>query len=136
MGQIGLGVMINALGGNEESFAAMTATIGKTIARLTLSDDALRFVFSDDSKLKISDEGQSCCESRYMTTDDNLADYIGAKLLSAAVKDGPTETGEYGDDHEIAFLEVATDRGSFTVATHNEHNGYYGGFAIVASNRD
>jgi hypothetical protein len=28
------------------------------------------------------------------------------------------------------FLEIHTDRGSFTMANHNVHNGYYGGFAV------
>jgi hypothetical protein len=32
--------------------------------------------------------------------------------------------------HEVAFLEVTTDRGVFQMKNHNEHNGYYGGFLI------
>ncbi len=130
MEQHGMGVM---LGGNAESVAAFTGALGKTIAALRLGDDdALHFEFSDGSKMKLSDDGQMCCETRYMRTDDNLADYVGAKFLGAEIKDAPDEYGEYGE-HEVQFLEVQTDRGVFTMASHNEHTGYYGGFSIVAA---
>jgi len=133
MGRPGMGVMLGMLGGNADSVAAFTDAVGKTIAALRLGDDdALHFEFSDGSKMKLSDEGQSCCENRYMRTDDNLADYVGAKLLGAEIKEAPNEADEYGE-HEVQFLEVKTDRGVFTMASHNEHNGYYGGFWIVAA---
>ena len=106
--------------------------IGKTIAALRLGDDdALHFEFSDGSKMKLSDEGQMCCEHRYMRTDDNLGDYVGARLLGAQIKDAPKVQDEY-DSHEVQFFEVQTNKGVFTMASHNEHNGYYGGFWIKA----
>lgn len=133
MEQLGMGVMLRALGGNAESVASFTGAVGKTIAALRLGDDdALHFEFSDGSKMKLSDEGQSCCENRYMRTDDDLGYYVGAKLLGAEVKEAPNEPDEYGE-HEVQFLDVRTDRGVFTMASHNEHNGYYGGFWIVAA---
>lgn len=129
----GMGVLIGWLGGNEESVKAFAGAVGKTISSLRLDeDDSLRFEFDDGSKLRLSDQGQSCCEHRYMRTDDNLADFVGAKLLDAEIKVAPNIPGEY-DVHEVQFLEVKTDRGVFTMASHNEHNGYYGGFWIVAS---
>ena len=132
MGQPGMGVMIGMLGGNAESAAAFTGAVGKVIASVRLGDDdALHFEFSDGSKLKLSDEGQSCCENRYMRTDDSLAEYAGAKLLGATIKEAPSMEDEYGE-HEVQFLELQTDRGVFTMASHNEHNGYYGGFWIQA----
>ena len=133
MGQPGMGVMIGMLGGNADSVAAFTGAVGKTIAALRLGDDdALHFEFSDGSKLKLFDNGQSCCEARYMLTDDNLADFVGAKLLGAEIKEAPDVEAEYGT-HEVAFLEIQTDRGAFTMANHNEHNGYYGGFWVIAA---
>ena len=132
-GQLGTGVMISMLRGNAESVEAFTDAIGKTIAALTLGeDDALHFVFDDGSKVKLFDGGQSCCESRYMRTDDTLADYVGAKLLGATIKEAPNMPDEYGE-HEVEFLDVKTDKGIFTMASHNEHNGYYGGFSIRAA---
>lgn len=84
MGQLGFGVMIQMLGGNAESVAAFTGAIGKEIAFINLgSDNALHLMFSDASKIKFSDEGQSCCESRYMRTDDDLQSFVGAKLTGA-----------------------------------------------------
>ena len=135
MGQFGIGVMLGMLGGNADSVAAFTGAIGKTISALRLGDDdALHFEFSDGGKLKLSDEGQSCCERRYMRTDDNLTEYVGAKLLGAEIKEAPDVNDQDGwGDHEVQFLEVQTDRGVFTMASHNEHNGYYGGFLIQAS---
>lgn len=137
MGQPGIGVMIGYLAGNAESVEAFKGALGKTISALTLGDDdALHFGFEDGSKIKLFDDGQSCCESRYMRTDDNLSDYIGAQLLDAEIKDGPTQEGECGDEHEIQFLEVRTSKGCFTMASHNEHNGYYGGFLIRAAKEE
>jgi hypothetical protein len=37
-----------------------------------------------------------------------------------------------GEEHEAQFLIVHTNRGDFTMVSHNIHNGYYGGFAIQA----
>ena len=105
--------------------------VGKVIDSVVLgSDDALHFVFSDNSKMKLWDDGQSCCENRYMMTDDDLSLYSGAKLLSIEVLDAPDMEDEYDEVHEVQFLEVMTNRGCFTMTTHNEHNGYYGGFDV------
>ena len=136
MGQLGIGVMINHLAGNADSVDAFTAAMNKTIAALSLGgDDALHFTFNDGSKIKLFDDGQSCCESRYMRTDDNLADYVGAQLLGAEIKEAPSIPAEY-EEHEVQFLEVRTSKGCFTMASHNEHNGYYGGFSIRAAKED
>ncbi len=133
MGKIGIGVVFGRLRGNADSVNTFTNAVGKTIAALHLGDDdALHFEFSDGSKMKLSDEGQSCCEQRYMCTDDDLSGYVGAKLLDVDIKDAPDQSDEYGV-HEVQFLEVQTDRGVFTMASHNEHNGYYGGFLVVAT---
>ena len=67
-----------------------------------------------------------------MMTDDSLEDFIGSVLLDAEIKDGPEIECEW-DVHEQQFLIVSTDKGEFTMVTHNEHNGYYGGFWIQAS---
>ena len=117
----------------------ITPALGKTISDLRFSenDSALSITFADGSKLTLFDDGQTCCETRYMRTDDNLAEYIGGRLLGAEVKDVPELIGfwkdedEYGD-HDIQFLEITTSKGSFVMSNHNEHNGYYGGFCIEA----
>ena len=133
---LGMVVMIGLLGGDAESVEAFRGAVGKTITALTLNesdeDNALHFTFADGSKLKLFDDGQSCCESRYMRTDDDLSAYIGAALISAEVREGPNIEDTYGE-HEVQFLLVTTSKGTFTMSSHNEHNGYYGGFLIRAA---
>lgn len=127
---LGMGVMIGMLGGNEEDVAALKNAIGKRITAMNLGDDVLHLTFEDESKIRVWDNGQSCCESRYMHTDDNLADYVPSKLLGMELRKAPIITGEYGSEHEVQFLVVKTGKGHVTFSNHNEHNGYYGGFWI------
>lgn len=79
-------------------------------------------------------EGQ-CCESwGYMSTDDNLDEYIGAELLSIEEVDDDYATkqirerdGKYIDEGgDTCFVRVNTSKGMFTLAVYNAHNGYYG----------
>lgn len=136
MKQLGLGVMLGLLTGNERSVNAYQRLVGKKIAALTLDEDALHFVMDDGTRVKLFDDGQSCCEHRYMHSDDALSDFVGATFISAEVRDAPDIEDDSGEVHEVAFLVVTTNIGAFTVATHNEHNGYYGGFLIAARNED
>lgn len=132
---LGMGVMLGMLGGNAESVEVFKNSIGKKISSVELTDDALKFLFEDNTTLKLSDEGQSCCETRYMTSDDELSYYSGAEFLGAEVSevDNKESDDEWGGAHEVAFLRVQTSKGVIVAETHNEHNGYYGGFWIVAS---
>jgi hypothetical protein len=66
-----------------------------------------------------------------MRTDDDLNYFVGAKLTGGEIKDAPDVPDKYGY-HEVQFLEIQTDRGVFTISSHNEHNGYYGGFWLRA----
>jgi len=126
----GMGVMINQLAGRtEDEVKAWRAVLGKPIAALEMIDDALHITTGDGVHVKLFDDGQSCCEHRYMMTDDDLSDFVGAVLLDADIRDGDSVEADYGD-HETQFLIVKTDAGDFTMVTHNEHNGYYGGFYI------
>lgn len=131
---LGFGVMIHQLAGNSETVNAYHESMGKKIKSVTLDDDVLNITLDDGSTLIVQDNGQSCCEHRYMTTDDDLSYFSGATLEGMELKDAPDEECEY-DVHEVQFLEVKTDKGVFTMASHNEHNGYYGGFAIELSIR-
>ena len=111
-------------------------SVGKEIAGVTLLDSRLHFVFTDKTEVYVTDSGQDCCEMRYMTTDDDLSSFVGAKLLGLEIKDAP-DTDVDGFVHEVQFLEIQTSKGVFTMANHNEHNGYYGGFCItVEENQD
>ena len=126
---LGFGVMLSRLSGNSESVEAYTSAINKTIARAELTDSALSLWFTDGTGIAFWDDGQSCCESRYFRTDDDLARLVGAVFLKAELRDAPGLPDEYGE-HEIQFLDVQTSVGMVQVCAHNEHNGYYGGFSI------
>ena len=49
-------------------------------------------------------------------------------LLDIELREGPTAEDEHGESHETLFVHVITGAGTLVVTTHNEHNGYYGGF--------
>ncbi len=141
MEQLGTGVIIRKLRGNEDTARVLHESAGQTIASLTLKpavvrDDvaALIFRFTDGTAMQLRDEGQQCCEVRYMHTDDRLSDFVGAQFRSAKIRSVPLiSTDEYDGKHEIQFLIVKTSIGEFTIETHNVHNGYYGGFSVEAS---
>jgi len=127
---LGMGTMIRMLSGNEESVTAYRASIGKKITAIKLEDDKLHISFANGTTLVAADEAQSCCEKRYMTTDDNdLNYYVGSHLVSMEVMNGPSREDEH-ECHDIQFLDVKTTKGVFQMVTHNEHNGYYGGFSV------
>ena len=66
-----------------------------------------------------------------MVCDDDLASFAGSVLVSAEVADAPSVADEDGDVREVKFVRVATTSGTIVVSSHNQHNGYYGGFEIV-----
>ena len=111
--------------------------LNKIITSLSIvGEETLAFTFTDGSSLNLRDNGQLCCEHRFIRTDDNLADCIGAILLGIEVRDAPTEwtddeRGHESKAHEVQFLTIITNNGTFTVSNHNIHNGYYGGFSII-----
>ncbi len=131
MSRLGLGVMIQRLAGNSDARDALEHAIGRVIKSIAMIDDTLHIELDSGKSLVLSDDGQSCCESRYMTCDDDLTGYDGATLMEVEVRDAPSIDDPDGS-HEVQFLVVTTSKGAITVATHNEHNGYYGGFAIAA----
>jgi len=67
MGQIGLGAMIHHLCGGSEHSA--TEYYGRTICGAEIVDNRLRLTLDGGKKIEVWDNGQSCCESRYMRTD-------------------------------------------------------------------
>lgn len=126
----GIGVMLKELGGNAISAESFSAAIGKTISRVTREGDSICLRFDDGTGIALSDEGQSCCEDRHMTCDDDLASFAGAKLIGGEIADAPSTDHAGWGVHEVQFLRLHTDRGDLVCQTHNIHNGYYGGFAV------
>ncbi len=103
---------------------------GRKITAAAMVDNSFLLGFADGVTIKIWDSGQDCCERRYMRTDDVAADLIGRTLASIEVKRVETNSDNNGDPHEIAFMEINADGLIIAFSTHNEHNGYYGGFDL------
>lgn len=102
-----------------------------------------------DIRVLVSSES-SCCENfGYISSDDNLSQFVGAELIEvwAATLDDryfPSENlyvkklvdlrgwDERGPDvFEAAFVYIETSRGPLTLAVYNEHNGYYGHEVLI-----
>jgi hypothetical protein len=127
MGMLGIGAMIHALGGG--SSINPTDLLGKTITKAELKDNALYMYMSDGKNYCLYDNGQSCCEYRHMECDDPMTNIIGGQLTELSVREVTSQDEDY-QCHDICFLVIGTDKGFITVANHNEHNGYYGGFGL------
>jgi hypothetical protein len=104
---------------------------GKIIAQMELVDNELIIGFVDGTALNVWDGGQSCCENRYMSSDDldNSKHYTNVAFVGIEVRDMGDADCEYGD-HQQQALIVRTFLGDLTFVNHNEHNGYYGGFSV------
>lgn len=104
---------------------------GAIIENIYMENDELVIV-GNTGTIYISDEGQSCCECRYMHCEDEADfDYhIGSTFRFCRVSGYGVGDGG-GDVHELAFCDVLTSKGVIQLVCHNEHNGYYGGFSIT-----
>ena len=129
MDNLGIGVMLSLMKGNDREMKLLQLAQNKTIVDLKIEDNELRLFFAEGG-IAFFDDGQSCCEYRHMHTDDDLDYYKGSEYLGAEIKTGPDEEDKFGGLKESQFLEIKTNRGSFVVVNYNEHNGYYGGFAL------
>ena len=130
---IGIGAMLHQLGGGSDE--NLSDYYGKTISKADINEDRMFIELDGVTIIKIWDNGQSCCESRYITCDDDVSDLVGHKLISIEAKGGGEKGTDYGT-HECVFIEVSTDKDSIKFCTHNEHNGYYGGFGLRVTEVD
>jgi hypothetical protein len=105
---------------------------GQRITSATMTEEQITLALENGKRIAIRDDGQSCCEHRYMTTDDDIQSLVGHLLIRIEEKPGPGE-GDDSGEHETVFVEIATETGFVTIVNHNEHNGYYGGFSVGVS---
>jgi hypothetical protein len=123
---------------------AVISTLGKiTSARLETfghkdedwrnqveSKEALILDFDSGWKAVFVDHcGYSCCEERYMKTDDDLESIIGDHVVSFEILATEYKDEDYGD-LEVSFLHLKTTSDVIVVGTYNSHNGYYGGLDL------
>ena len=81
----------------------------------------------------VSDEHHCCEKTGYVTSDDNLDNFIGADLRSVEVVGEDynivSELLPDEDEYETTFtvfVNFNTDRGVLQMAVYNQHNGWYG----------
>jgi hypothetical protein len=123
---------------NEEPVHGVDDLLGQVIASAVFdregNEHLLRLTLEDGRVYELGDFGQSCCEYRYITTDDDAADLEGGRIFDISSRDMGEVSGASGDDvHEQVGLRVTTDIAAMLLVTHNEHNGYYrnaGGFSL------
>lgn len=115
---------------------------GYKIGTISLSDDTLSFGMYDGYQVSITDDGQDCCETRFMRTDDDLQSFIGAEVRGIEIRTAPDcekcDLFIEGDDdrhecHEVQFLVMHTTKGELVMSSHNNSNGYYCGFKVQSS---
>lgn len=89
-------------------------------------------------KIGISNE-QSCCEDwGYLSTNDDLGDFIGTELRSVSITDTDLNTKnieelQYLDAGGAMFVNINTSVGLLQIVCYNGHNGYYGHAVTVIS---
>lgn len=123
----GLGVNIRSLFGEKADLAPY---LYQVILSVSMTEEHIDLRLSGNKTIRLVDNGQSCCASRYMRTDDDIQALVGSTLERLEIKDGP-DLLDGIECHEQQFLEIGTNRGFITIANHNEHNGYYGGFSLT-----
>lgn len=84
------------------------------------------------------DNYQSCCEYwGYFMSEDNLENFVGAKMVDVYLTDTYLNTKRLEDmglyEPNLMFVNVSTERGLLQFVAYNEHNGYYGHGAYVYS---
>lgn len=107
----------------------------RIIASAEIKDNMLVLIMDDGCRIEIEDEPQ-CCEMRYMHTDDNIDQMAGETLVEIRVQSVGYESDDEDDNgnyHEMGFMHVVTNLMTYTLETHNLHNGYYGGFWVYAT---
>jgi hypothetical protein len=112
-----------------------SAYLGQKIVLAALSEDNLILTLSNGRSIKICDDGQQCCEARYMHTDDDVQSLVGHTLTRIEAKEVAEADDDIDDAHQVVFLEVGTDNGFITIENHNVHNGCYDGFDLTIFKR-
>lgn len=92
---------------------------------------------TDTYQVLISNE-QSCCEDfGYLTTNDNIQEFIGAELLEVVTTDTSLSGKNFMDGIEEAdcmFVDFKTSKGTLQLVVYNQHNGYYGHDVLLLKN--
>ena len=104
--------------------------------------DGYKIKTEQDEYLFLIGNFQECCENwGYLSTPDELSDYVGADLLSVkrvtvndcAENKNLKDMMEY-DPANTMFVNVETSNGLLQFAAYNQHNGYYSHDVLLLKN--
>lgn len=118
---------------NGGTAATLKSVVGKVLVSAVFANNELYLEVADGTMIRLFDDAQNCCERRHMSCDDALSTYVGGVILDFELADGPDGGPGRNMYHDTQFLRIHTTKDIITVVNHNEHNGYYGGFGIVAT---
>lgn len=100
--------------------------------------DGYVITLADGNQVKMGiSNGSQCCENwGYLTSEDNLSEFVGAKLKSVTVVDEKLESTDAPDIYEggLMFINIDTTIGLLQFVAYNEHNGYYSHDAVLIEN--
>lgn len=87
------------------------------------------------------ENGQSCCEDwGYLSSEDNLEQYVGSELLEVALTNIELNTKILDeirpDEDQVQFVNFYTDKGLFQLVVYNAHNGYYGHSIVITKDAE
>ena len=82
-----------------------------------------------------------CCEIfGYVTSEDNLEDFVGANLTGISVVDEEYDAKvidflkeSWVDRGSAVFINFSTDKGVLQFVLYNKHNGFYGHWYVLES---
>lgn len=102
------------------------------------SFDGYVITCDDETTIKVGiDNSSQCCENwGYLTSEDDLKDFIGASVIQVAIVDEALATTVVPELYEggTMFVNIETDKGKFQIVAYNDHNGYYSHEAVVVQN--
>ena len=101
------------------------------------SCDGYKVVTDKQEIFVLISNGQSCCENwGYLSSNDDIKEFIGAQLNSLTLTDTALKTVDpelYLDEGQIQFVNFDTSKGLLQLAVYNAHNGYYGHDIFIRS---
>lgn len=100
-------------------------------------------IVTDEQTIELGiSSGQNCCESYgYFATNDDLQEFVGAKLEAVLLVDTELKVNpvpkspEIYDCGGVMFVNFETSKGTMQLAVYNAHNGYYGHSVYLKSNQ-
>lgn len=99
--------------------------------------DGYKITTTEQEILVLIENGQTCCEqSGYLSSNDNLQDFVGSELArinitTPALKTYTISPGQELSKDEAIFVTFECWPHNFQLVVYNHHNGYYGHQVLV-----